>query len=136
MKFNLEIDSSEFYAWTVRATMGVKAMAEVMKEIQVIFFNIIGPKVPFERGFLQHSFWEYSEIISEYPLFELHIEMSGRDNPYARGYDYAMKQHIHDEYHHPIQGQGHYLKEGFTEAEPLVLKRIETDYLSALEGRL
>lgn len=136
MKFNIEIDSSEFYAWTVRATMGVQAMANTMKEIKVIFFNIIGPYTPYDQGFLQHSFMEYSEIISEFPLFELHMEMTGRDNPDARGFDYAQIQHETEWFRHPIQGTHHYLRQGFEEAEPLVLKRIETDYLSALEGSL
>lgn len=133
VEFSVEVNDSSFREWANRTIENVKLMVYVLKEIKAIYYNIIGPLTPLDQGYLQHSFMEYSNVYSEYPLFELRMEMSGRDNPDANGFDYAEIQFT-ENYNHPIQGIQYYMKEGFDEAEPLVLQRLATDYLSALGG--
>lgn len=131
MILEVKVDDSSFREWTERSIENVRMMSTLLKEIRVIYYNFIGPLTPLKDGFLQHSLMEHSEIYSNYPFFELKLKMTGLDNPSAKGWDYAEIQYTED-FNHPIQGIPYYMREGFDEAEPFVLKRIETDYLTAL----
>ena len=136
MIFKIEVDDSSFREWTDRATENVKMMVNTLKEIRVIYHNYIAPLTPINLGYLEHSIFQHSEIVSEYPLFELKLKMTGIDNPTAHGWDYALYMHEGKDdgspFKYSVRGQLHYLETGFTEAEPMVLKRIETDYLTAI----
>ena len=127
----VEVDASSFYDWAEKAVENVKMMTDVLKEIRVMIYNEVAPLTPLKDTYLQQSFMQYSEIVSDYPFFELKMKMTGIDNPKAKGWDYALLQHT-ENFNHPIQGIDHYLEVGLSEAEPLVMIKLETDYLTAL----
>ena len=131
MLFEVEVDDSSFREWVDKSIENVKTMGRVLEDIKVIIWQHTIHRVPLDKGFLESSFFEYSNIVSEYPLFELKIEMTGIDNPDADGWDYALYQYEND-LNHPIKGEMYYLKNGWDEAKPQFMKYLETDYLTAL----
>ena len=129
--FEVEVDASSFFDWAERAYEHVKTMSDVLEDIRQIIWKDTSEMIPLEWGYLENSFFKYSQIISDYPFFELKIHMTGLDNPKARGWDYALYQHSND-LNHPIKGDSLYLQRGFDMAEPYFMKYLETDYLTAL----
>lgn len=135
----VEVDATPFYDWAEKSVENVKMMVNTLKEIRVIYHNFIAPLTPINLGYLEHSIFQHSKINSDYPFFELELKMTGIDNPTAKGWDYALYMHEGKEdgssFNYSVRGQLHYLETGFEEAEPMVMMRIETDYLSAIGGK-
>lgn len=129
--FEVEVDASSFFDWAERAYEHVKTMSDVLEDIRQIIWKDTSEMIPLEWGYLENSFFKYSQIVSDYHLFELKIHMTGLDNPKAKGFDYALYQHNED-LNHPIKGEPYYLQQGFEMAEPYFMKYLETDYLTAL----
>lgn len=135
--FEVEVDASSFFDWAERAYEHVKTMSDVLEDIRQIIWKDTSEMIPLEWGYLENSFFKYSQIISDYPFFELKIHMTGLDNPKARGWDYALFQHTGmrsdgTPLNHPIKGEPLFLEKGFDMAEPYFMKYLETDYLTAL----
>lgn len=135
-EFTVEVDDSSFREWAERSIENVKLMADVLRDIQVIIWQHTIHRVPVRLGYLESSFYEYAQIRSEYPIFELKIEMTGKDNPTAKGWDYALYMHEggNKPFNYTVKGELHYLERGFEEAEPYFMRYLETDFLSALGG--
>lgn len=129
--FRVEVDADEFYTWSSKALAKLETMVNTLREINSIIYHTTAPLTPLDKGYLMDSIFSHSVIVSEYPMYSLKIEMTGIDNPTARGWDYALIQYLH-EFHHPVQGESFYLKKGFDEAKPYIWSYLETDYLSAL----
>lgn len=52
--------------------------------------------------------------------------MSGKNNPQARGFDYARIQHDRDDFEHPLRGESEYLYKGLGGSEEDLIKLLET----------
>ena len=131
--FEVEVDDSGFRQWAERSVENIKLMVNVLKEIRVMIYEVVAPLTPLKDDFLTQSLMQDSKIVDSSPFFELQLTMTGIHNPSADGWDYALYQHDED-LHHPLRGQMEYLEYGFEEAKPMFMKRLETDYLSALGG--
>lgn len=127
----VDVEVEGFYEWAAKAVAKVEMMSNVLKEANALIYNTTAPITPLKDGYLMDSIFSHSRIVSDYPHFSLSVEMTGIDNPTAKGGDYALLQHSND-FHHPIQGQSDYLKIGFDEAKPMIIQYLETDYMSAL----
>lgn len=99
------------------------AITVALYEANIPIQRSVEPLVPFERGYLEDS---YDDNYIDYEDVNiLEIEYSGRDNPYAKGYDYAYIQHENPSFRHPIKGEHKYLEKGLKLAFPTVLKTID-----------
>lgn len=131
--FEVEVNDSEFRQWAERSVENIKVMVNVLKEIRVMIYEVVAPLTPLKDDFLTQSLMQDSKIVDSSPFFELQLTMTGIHNPSADGWDYALYQHDKD-LKHPRRGQMKYLKKGFEEAKPMFMKRLETDYLTAIGG--
>lgn len=131
MILEVNVDDSSFREWTERSIGNVRMMSDVLQDIRQIIWEDTSEMIPLEWGYLENSFFSHSQIISDYPFFELRIHMTGIDNPKAKGWDYAEIQYTED-FNHPIKGEQFYLEKGFEKSKPYFMKYLEMDYLTAL----
>jgi len=133
-----KVDSSDFQEWIDESVERLRLMKDTLKDIEVIIWQHTMHRVPVRLGYLEESFFKYSEIRSEYPLMGMKFTMTGKDNPTADGWDYALYMHEGKSdgsgFNYTVKGELHYLENGFREAEPYFMKYIESDYLTALGG--
>lgn len=131
MMFEVEVDASSFFNWADRAVANVKRMSDTLKEIRAIYHHEIVPFTPLKDSYLDQSLMQFSEVSGSYPFFELHLKMSGVNNPKADGWDYALIQA--EAYPNKrIRGTTEYMEKGMNAADGMVWMQLETDYLSAL----
>ena len=132
---NVDVDATSFYEWVDISKTNVRAMIETLENIEVIIWQHTLHRIPVRLGYLESSFFENTQIYSEYPLMELKITMTGEDNP-TTDWDYALYMHEGKSdgspFNYTVKGELKYLQSGFMEAEPYFMRELETDYLTAL----
>lgn len=136
MILEVKVDDSSFREWTERSIENVRMMSDVLQDIRQIIWEDTSEMIPLEWGYLENSFFSHSQIISDYPFFELRIHMTGIDNPKAEGWDYALYMHEGKSdgsgFNYTVKGELHYLEKGFEKSKPYFMKYLEMDYLTAL----
>lgn len=78
------------------------------------------PLTPVKDQYLETSFETKIEGTTA------HFLMSGKDNPLAKGFDYAEIQHRRGDFNHPIRGEAEYLYKGLKVSEEELVKLLET----------
>ena len=109
-----------------------KNVASDSFEIGDIIDKHTRPLVPLETGRLRQSVMRPNMLV-EKDFLSQEMEYSAR-NP-KTGFDYALIQHEHMGYRHPV-GQALYLTDGMAESENEVIRLIEKDVDMAMAQTL
>lgn len=127
------VNPQPFYFWAENSIRRVSNIKNTFEKISAIVEVHTRRWIPLDKGYLENSMEE--RIFTNYPFMEMQLVWSGKENPFADGFDYAYYQHSWELYH-PKRPQGRntskFVERGMDNAFGDVIKTLETDYLTAL----
>lgn len=127
-----KIDASNFLKWAFHSMRRIHNVSSTFKKISAIVETHTRKYVPLDKGYLIDSFDE--KPFYDYPISTMMFEWSGKENPYADGWDYALYQHD-EALNHPKRGYfgaSRFAERGIGSSMDDIILELEFDYLTAL----